>query len=197
MLSAAGALLLLASCAVAGASPSPRPPTSQPASPTAAPPAATATAHPIPTTTLAPTATDYEQQAPPLGELTLPDGLVVPGFQGSWCYDRGCLDTIPPAKARLPRIETSSDSELTFTLAATHPFAYWRVDYGSKQDGPTTRLAEGGTYQDTDAAPTASVQELTSFTFDVPPAGDWWLTIHVQFPRDLGATVYYWHAVVD
>lgn len=190
--------MLLASCAVAGASPSPRPPTSQPASPTAAPPAATATAHPISTTTLAPTATDYEQQAPPLGELTLPDGLVVPGFQGSWCYNRGCLDLIPPDKADLPPIDLPPAAALTFNLAETHPFVYWKADYAAEQDVyPATKLTEGGTYIDSDQNPPTSTPLLSTFTFDVPPAGDWVLAVHLQFPDGLGGTVYYWHATVD
>lgn len=153
---------------------------------------------PIATATPAPTATDYEQPAPPIGELRPADGTVVPGHQGSWCYDRGCLDTIPPAKAQLPRIDISFDSELTFRLAATHPFAYWKVDYAAEQDVyPFTKLDEGGSYVDPDMGPATSPPELTAFFFDAPPAGNWVLTVHVQFPRDLGATVYYWHAVVD
>jgi hypothetical protein len=195
-LSAAGALLLLASCALAGASPSANPPTSRPASVTALPPGPTATARPIPTAT-APPATDYEQPAPPLGKLELPDGAAVPGYQGSWCYDETCADIIPPAKAGLPLIDLSDDAVLIFTLAESHPFAYWTVDYSPDQgDDSPTSLAEGGTYVDPDMAPATSPPELSTFTFDAPPAGDWVLAVRVQFHGGLGDTRYYWHAVV-
>jgi len=193
-----GALLLLASCTIVGASPSPPSVTPQPVQPTISPPRPTTTAEPSPTGTAAPNATDHEQQAPPLGELRLPDGAVVPGLQGSWCYDRGCLDAIPPERVDLPRIDTQSDVLLTFTLAETHPFAYWRVDYAPEQDDESTiRLDEGGTYVDPDVSPATSAPEWTTFTFQPPPAGDWVLTVHLSFPGVLGGTVYYWHAVVD
>lgn len=190
--------MLLASCALAGASPSPNPPTSRPASPTAVPPAPTASAQPIPTATAAPTATDYEQPAPPLGELTLPDGSAIPGYQGTWCYDGACADVIPPDKADLPQIDTSADADLSFTLAATHPFAYWTVDYALEQDDDSTiRLDEGGTYVDPDVSPAASPPALTTFTFEGPPAGDWVIQVRLQFAGGLGDTRYYWHAAAD
>lgn len=181
-----------------GASPSPKPPTSRPASPTAVPPAPTASARPSPTASAAPTATDYEQPPPPLGELRSADGTVVPGVQGTWCYRDACADIIPPDRDHLPRIETPADATLSFTLADTHRFGYWTVDYALEQDdGSATRLAEGGTYVDSDVAPATSPPELTTFTFDAPPLGDWVLQIRLQFAGGLGDTRYYWHALVD
>jgi hypothetical protein len=122
----------------------------------------------------------------------------VTGFQGSWCYDRGCLDVIPPDKADLPPIEVPKNAALTFNLAETHPFVYWKVDYAPEQDVyPFTKLEEGGIYVDPDIGPATSPPKLTTFSFDAPPAGNWVLAVHLQFPDELGGTVYYWHAVVN
>jgi hypothetical protein len=191
---------------MAGASPSPNPPTSQPASPTALAPAPTptvdaaptATAQLIPTATQAPAATDFEQSAPPLGELELPDRAAVAGYLGTWCYDGACADIIPPDKADLPLIDVPGGADLTFTLADTHPFVYWTVDYAAEQDdGTATMLAEGGSYVDPDMASATSPPELTTFNFEAPPAGDWVLGVNLQFAAGLGDAVYFWHVVVD
>jgi hypothetical protein len=162
------------------------------------PPAPTATTPPVPTATAAPTATDQEQPAPPLGELRLPDAAAVPGLQGTWCYDRGCADVIPPEKGDLPQVDTSAEAELSFTLADTHPFVYWTVEYApERDDDSTTRLDEGGSYVDPDVSPATSAPELTTFTFEGPPTGDWVIEVRLQFAGGLGDTRYYWHAVVD
>src|SRR5688572_23361992 len=195
---AVGALLLLTSCAMAGASPTPNPPSSRPASPTALPVASTATARPIPSATPAATASGLEQPAPPLGELEPIGGGPVPGYQGSWCYDDACAEIIPPDKAGLPLVDAPADAVLSFTLADSHPFAYWTVDYSPEQDDDSpTRLAEGGAYIDPDMAPATNPPELSTFTFVPPPTGDWALAVRIQFAEGLGDTRYYWHAAVD
>jgi hypothetical protein len=195
-LSAVGALLLLASCAMVGASPSPNPPTSRPASPTALPSGPTATAGLIPTVT-APPATDSESPAPPVGELGPAGDVAVPGYQGSWCYEDACADIIPPDKADLPVLDAPADAMVTFTLADSHPFAYWTVDYSSEQDDSPTRLAEGGIYVDPDMAPTTNPPELSTFNVVAPPTGDWVVAVRIQFAEGRGDTRFYWHAVVD
>jgi len=184
---------------MAGASPSPNPPTSQPASQNPVAPAPTATAQAIPRATqAAPIATDYEQPAPPVGELELPDRAAVAGYLGTWCYASACADIIPPNKADLPLIDVSGGADLTFTLAETHPFAYWTVDYALEQgDGSASRLDEGGSYVDPDMAPATSPPELSTFTFESPPAGDWVLEVRLQFAGGLGDARYYWRAVVE
>lgn len=203
-------ILLAAGCALApGASPTPTLATVSSPSSTIAPPSATPTGQPPATTMVVPsapsqpsgsaepTASDNEPEAPPNGEIHLPDGTGVPGYQGSWCYDSACADIIAP-DADLPIIAVNSQrAELTFLLAETHPFAYWNVRYASDENQyPMIELATGGTYQDVDVVPPTDAPHLTGFSFSGLPKGTWRLQVNIQFAGARGDAGYLWWAKV-
>jgi hypothetical protein len=144
-----------------------------------------------------PQPTDYEQRPPPNGEIVLPDGSVVAGQIGSWCYQLGCADSPALPKRIVPLMSIrGSATTLTFRMPDSVPFATWTVSYAADADADFTNLASGGTYIDPDSSSATQGPVLNSFTFDGVPRGDWLLTISVWFPGTDGDAIYYWHAKV-
>lgn len=195
-------------CAVArpGTSPSPAgpsqpPPTAEPTSATLAPtasPSPTGATPAATTTTPTPTPTDYEQQPPPFAGLSVGAQLEVPGLQGSWCYEYGCADIIPPGKDDLPKLEVSRRAVLTVTMPASVPFVHWTARYGGSTNGDALLVDEGGSDFDPDVPPETPYPLLTEAEFTAPPRGDWVLTVTLRFgPPWGGDATYYWHLIVQ
>jgi hypothetical protein len=210
---ALGALMLATlggACGQAGASAAPATgtrPTSGPAqatvapTPTAAPSAPAATSTPLASNESPPagsptvTPTHADPQPPPIGDLELLD-TTTPGYAGSWCYDGACLTGPPPPKSGLPLVEVpTAGTELAFVFADSHPFTHATASHARDHDAASTQLVEVGQYYDPYLSEATPGPEMSRFTFDAPPSGDWVLRVGLQF-ADRGDAVYYWHVVV-
>jgi hypothetical protein len=202
------ALWLAAACALAPASE----PTATPAvgaTPTAAPqqtpiPTPLATVIPAPTPTQTATlaiasATPGESPATavPAGTLSA-DGLVVAGWQGSYCYAGTCADAAAvPAKGQLPALALAAgDGGLEFSVAEPVQFVEWQATYAADTASGAGQLplAGGGAGFDPDVTPTSPWPAMSNVSFGPPPSGDWALMISVYF--DGGDLSYAWHVTV-
>ena len=183
-----GCLWLAVACAI-GAPPSP---TASSAVNSPAPPAwtPTSTAPPAPDDTPPPssgpttvaaataavaTATPPGNSSVPGGQLSAGAGSGVAGWQGSYCWQKSCLDMAgPPAQGALPAVQAGVGSELRFAVDSGPGVFYdWHVDYAAANGQPKP-LASGDPF-DPDANQTdPPMKEYVTFT--APPAGDWTLT---------------------
>ena len=203
VLCAVAMTLLVGACAAVG-TPATPPATvtsvSSPAASTAAPqttPSAESTASLSPTPAPASaTPSDDGVDPPPIAQLELGDGSVVPGYLGGWCYDGTCLDGPPPPKAELPLVQSAGAAGLAFALADTHPFSYASASYAAGHEAGQTELTEVGEYFDPYISPATSAASLSTFNFAAPPNGDWVLRVSLQF-GDRGDAVYFWHVASD
>lgn len=173
--------------------------------PVATPPVDPPTVAPTQPASLPPPAspTPSADAEPPTAQLRLPDGSLVSGKLGSWCYGTACADIILGPIEQLPRLQlTKAGDELELLLPTPHRFVYWRAQYGASADGdaPLKLLAEGGVpYPDPDEAqpmPASPAPELASAVFRAPPSGSWLLRVQISFAGSQGSAPYYWHAIV-
>jgi hypothetical protein len=197
------AALLLAACTVGpGGQKSEAPGGQQTAVPPAAPaPTATsATATPdAPTAnTEQPTATPTASQAtatlpvppktPPPGLLTF-EGTTVEGKLGSWCLFDRCVDYAEPYFQTLPDLEAPGDT-LEFELRGRVQFVGYSAYYWVDGEPEVIKHVPG---PDPDAGDHGT--PITSAEFSTPPAGEWIVTVFVQFGP--GDASYSWRVTVE
>lgn len=199
-------VLLATGCGVGApagsASQAPYTTSSPSAGPTVGPSAtAQATASPVrtpaPTLDPTPTPTDDSSYDPPPDGLLSAGGAPVAAWLGSYCYDDACMDVGDlPAKTALPQVVAAAGGSLRFTLADGVPFYYWSATYAEELLAPQpVRLGEGGSDHDWDSAATPP-PELHGADLDLPPPGDWAVSMYLRFDDGEDAS-YHWRVTVE
>jgi hypothetical protein len=135
-----------------------------------------------------------EDGPPPDASLRTPDGTIVLGQMGSWCYGNGCADSPAFPIDRYSLVELGKGGErLEVVMSQGGRFSYWRASYtASLTDDPGGTTIGLGGVQDPDV-PARPI--LVTAAFDGPPAGSWFLTLDLRFGA-LGSAGYTWHATV-
>jgi hypothetical protein len=150
----------------------------------------------------APGATSAQSPGRPTREADLPPlvslaagGTPVAGWLGSYCWDATCVDVARvPAKSGLPSVEASTGVELEFGTESD-VLTSWVASYLAEPEGDATELARGGSPADPDSNASAP-PAIRAGSFQVPPAGDWIVTIAVRYAAG-GDGFFAWHVTVD